>query len=186
MTVTPHGWWRRNALALVAVVVLAGATAWAQTARERSEREDYYATQPVRAEQGETLELTGATYTVVDVERLYPGGLPDGTAAVRVTVDVAAADGGAVPDQCSFRLEESGGSHGTREWLDAVYSTVDFLEPEGTATSCTPDEEEQVRTRFTLAVPFVIPEDADGTLFLAIETAEAIPRYAALELGPLP
>lgn len=186
MTGAGHGWWRRNALALVAVVVLAGATAWAQTAQERSARDGYTPTRPVHAAPGETLEFAGATYTVVDVERLYPGGLPRGTAALRVTVDVAAAADGALPEMCTIRIEESAGSHGRREWLDAAYSPVDFLEVEGTRTSCSSGEDDDGRGAFRLAVPFVVPSDVDGTLTLRVETTEAIPHYAALELGPLP
>lgn len=156
-----------------------------QTSQERSDRDDYSPTRAVHAAPGETLEFDGATYTVVDVERLYPGGLPRGTAALRVTVDVEAAADGDLPEGCTIRLQESGGSHGTREWRDAAYSTVDFLEVDGTTSSCSPDDEDAGRTSFRLAMPFVIPSDADGVLTLNVEVPAAIPRYAALELGPL-
>lgn len=178
----PQGWWRRNGVALAASVVLAGGLAFLTTSAEYGEYYGHRASQPERAAPGETLELGGTTFTLVDVERLYPSGLPRGGAGLRVTVEVAAAPGGGLPSGCVIRIAESGGTHGDRTWNSASISTADFLPVAGTESYC-PSEP---TGDYTLAVPFIVPDDVDGTLTLAIEVVEALPSFAALELGPLP
>lgn len=180
--VSAQGWWRRNALALVVGVVLAGLIVWTQTARAWHDIFDYQASRPVVAAAGTTLDFDGTLLTVTKVERLYPGGLPRDTAAIRVTVDVAAAPEGDLPEGCRFTLAEAGGSHGERAWSSFSAVDVDILPVEGTTTICDPE----ALTGYTLALPYVVPVDADGDLTLKVEVSGLIPRYAALELGPLP
>lgn len=177
----PRGWWRRNALALAASLLLAGGLAVTMTTTEYREYYDARPSQPVRAGLGETLALDGATFTLVDVERLHPGGLPRDAAAVRVTVEVAAAAGGGLPAGCLIALSEAGGSHPDRSW-NAGASHADILPVEGTETLCPTEPTGD----YTLAVPFIVPDDVDGTLTLEIAVGDSLPRFAALELGPLP
>lgn len=178
----PRGWWRRNAVALAASVVLAGGLAWIMTSSEYTEYYGHRPSQPVSADSDETIDLDGTTFTLIDVERLYPSGLPRGSAGLRVTVEVAAGPGGELPGGCVVKIAETGGSQADRWWSSASISTVDFLVPPGTETYC-PGEP---TGDYTLAVPFVVPDDVDGTLTLRIEVPTSLPRYATFELGPLP
>lgn len=178
----PRGWWRRNGIALAASALLAGGLVWILTSTQYAEHYDYIASQPVHAATGETLELDGTTFTLVDIERLYPSGLPRGGAGLRVTVDVAAEPGSPLPEGCLIRISESGGSHPDRWWYAEAFGSADFLPVDATESSCPLEPTGD----YTLAVPIIVPDDVDGTLTLEIQLTGSLPRYAALELGRLP
>lgn len=179
-----RGWWRRNASALVAVLVLAVATVGITSAREWS---DYFSgrpTQAVTAQPGETATLDGSTFRLADVrEEAFGEGevgeaLPAGTKAIVVSIDVDAEEGGALPAGCLVSLDETGGSHGDRTWDDASLAPVEIPMSEDAVGYCASD----AAGPYTLEVPFIVPENADGALTVSVLVAESVPRFVQLRL----
>lgn len=159
--VSRRGWWRTNALSLGILVVLLPASAlsigwhdWtvAQTAFDRRF--------PVVAEDGETVELSGATWgpirsaVIYDTSGMTP---PPNTRviAVAIPVEIDPAD----PVRCDrpLLIQQSTG----RQWnemsyeLGLDYDSTDYVDCPYDAT----DDYEMI-------VPFVVPEDVEGPFWV--------------------
>ena len=178
------GWWRRNAVALAAAVVLLVAVVGITSAKEWT---DYFSgrpTQEIRVAVAEEATFAGATWqlenvlagTSDDVDQI-----PDGTTMVVVRVDVTPEGGVAEAPTCMLRLIERGGDAGDREWNTAAQRPIDYRTTDGFTSYCAADATEP----YSLEVPFVIPTGATGEFSLVIEVAQGLPQFLRLELPAL-
>jgi hypothetical protein len=171
-----RAWWRRNALALGAVVVLLPVTAAVITGYEW-----WFANQgkpqiPVTVEAGQVAEFGGATWgpataTIRDADTAE--GLPTGAKVIVVEVPV---DPGAEPPSClSPTLTQLEGV--AREWNNA---TADVDWDYDLPTSCSSD----ATGPFTVSVPFLVPDDVEGPLGIDIGVSGQTPRFLRLVVEP--
>lgn len=157
-------WWRRNALPLVAGVVLVAGALYSMVFTEWYNR---YADEVViaHAVATETAEYAGVEFgpaTVVEHPRhTLPRPIPAGTRLLLVTTDINAPLG-QVSCALAFLTEQDGGQ---RQWNTNFDSS--WQAPTDTRTSCDPDSE----GRQSVTFPFVIPSDATGPLTLQLQVA---------------
>lgn len=188
-TSTARGWWRRNAVALIAVLVLATTTVTITSARQWTAHFGQEPTQPMTAAPGTNVALSGATYRLADVQTLRRGDyeaaegeeLPIDAAGLLVTIEVA-RDGqgdGFLPG-CMLTLRETGGSHGERTWDGGLQSQVTLPATRGTTSYC----DSEAMAGYTLEVPFVVPDDVDGDLSVMIQLPDQLPQYVQFPLPP--
>lgn len=182
-------WLRRNAVALVAIAVLAPTTIAVTFHSEWNSFLSTRATQPLEAAQGHAVRYADTEWRVRGSERIAGGsregidaGLPAGSDLLIVTIDV---DPGNLAEGdesrfCMVRLAEYSGSGNdpSRSWTDAMFSPIDYRVPEGTETGCSPD----IHVPYTFTSTFVIAGDAGDSLGLHLEVAEELPRYLLLRL----
>lgn len=185
-----HGWWRRNAIALVAVIVLATATVTITSARQWNTYYGYGPAQPVDAAPGDTAALGGATYRLIDVQTLVRGDyearegeeLPSDVIGVLVSIEVTRDGQGSGPlPGCSVDLRETGGPSGVRTWEGGLLDQITLPATEGTMSYC----DSEATSAYTLQVPFAVPDDVTGDLTVMIEVQDQLPRFVQLQLPPL-
>jgi hypothetical protein len=182
-------WLRRNAVALVGIAVLTPATIAVTFSTEWNTFLTTRATQPVEVAAGLSAEFDGAEWRVARTERIssassegVDAGLPSGSDLVLVTVEVDPEEL-AVGDESSFctvRLGEYEGSGNTplRSWGDATYAAIDYRNPDGVESGCSPDVIEPYKFIST----FVIADDASDNLGVLLEVPDQLPRYLLLRL----
>jgi hypothetical protein len=187
VTRKPAGWLRRNSRALVAIVVLLPATLGIMFANQWIGYFEEWPSRPVDAAAGETLEYGNARWSIEATDRV-PGtsaagrerDLPDGTDLVVVTVRVDPTGFGpdGVPDLCTVRLEESGGTTPTRSWANGGAISLDGSGPD--LVSCS----SELTTPYTFDAQFVVPTDAgDSSKFtVGIAVVTELPEYARFAL----
>lgn len=167
-------WWRRNALALVAIGVLIPATVGAVAVQEWSERVDGFGTAPVVIAEGEVADYMLATIGDARAAFVDDPEAPSGARVVEVTVRV-------IPDlrtplSClSPQLREQGGLQ--RQWdesSDALGRDYDLV------TSCS----RSARAPYTLSLAYVVPEDASGPFTVDVGVFSANPTIARLQVAP--
>lgn len=172
MGVMTRGWWRRNAWPLALLTVLVPVTVAAVAGNEWYLYYSGRASQPVTAEPGATAQLGGATWGPAETAPV-PGGLdvPAGARVVAVTIPVAPGDEAVACLRPVLREAEGAG----RQW-DEASTLVDWPYDADEPSSCVPDE-----TRpYSLVVPFLVPGDAAGRLYVDITVADEAPRFVRL------
>jgi len=168
------GWWRSNAVALGALVVLVPATYAALTWNEWSSYLQGSPSQAITVEPGDTLEYAGATVGPVSAEFTELPTAPQGSRVVTVTLHID-PDGPEL--HCSTpELHEIGGLQRQwdanddlgREW-DADRRT--FCDPEAT-------------TPYDLVLDYVMPEDVSGPFTVKLSSPSALPAFMSAVVEP--
>ncbi len=166
------GWWRRNAVALAAIAVLAPATALIIGGAEWWTYNSGRPVIPVTVEATEPTMFAGAEFgpaTVVVDEAAAD--LPAGSRVLVVSVPV---DAGSTGVAC-LRPELRELSGAQRQWSDAVF-TIDWEAAERRPTSCLSD----LTGGYVLTVPFLVPDDVSGRLGVDIAIGDQLPRFLRL------
>lgn len=176
-----NGWWRRNRVALVALVVLLPLTAGVVGGWEWWKRAQGDTVFPVTAAAGETVELAGISFGPAAAREIsIPGEeLPPGTKVVSVSVTVD-RDGGATP--CSRPLLHELHGEG-RTWGDDA-TTVTWESAGFAFCPSDPEDESFPDGPFTIEVPYVVPDDVAGPLAVEFTVANELPRYVRLVVAP--
>jgi len=175
----PPSWWRRNTLALVALVLLLPATAIAVGWQEWYQYFGFgaRAVAPVVVPEDETTDLAGAGWGPVrggEIEDLSGLDVPDGTRLIAVGVPVKAGAEG-VACETPTLVEQSTG----REW-SPVRAEIGL--------ESSPDEPELcLRSQtgsYELIVPFVVPEEVEGPFWVDVRPYDAGGSFVRFEFEP--
>lgn len=163
----PHGWWRRNAIALVALAVLLPATAGAIAGQEFRTYYEGRHWQPTVVAEGGTIELGGATAglaTLTAVPASAGVEVPEGGLALAAQLTVVPGD---EPVSCARpRLVEAGTD---RTW-ESDYAPLGW---QGEALCF------EATAPVLINVPFVVPADA-GPFLVELEILHdgpELPRF---------
>lgn len=172
-------WWRRNAVALVALAVLVPATAVVTGFQEWNE---YYGESPTRAVEvspGETAALGvarwgNASLTTVPANDPRAEDLPDAT---RLVVARIVVDWDDEPPGCAAPiLREATGDQ--REWSGAQNHLPSWEPTADRGTFCSGEATQD----YTLEVPFVVPESASGPFTIDLQVIGAEPDFLRFAL----
>lgn len=170
-----HGWWRRNALPLVAIAVLVPVTVGAIAVNEWSAYDLGHATKPISVEPGDSARYDGAQIGPASAEFTDAPGAPAGTRVVSANVLVTPGD---EPISCvSPLLREAGGAG--RQWGEASFELEREYDP-ALKTSC----DSELPIRYSLTLEYLVPEDATGPFVIEVSTADALPRFVRLVVEP--
>lgn len=183
------GWFGRNRLALLAVLVLLPATLGIMFVNQWVRYFEQWPTRPVDVAVGETVEYGNARWRIEATDRVSGDSaagrerdLPAGTDLVVVTVGVDPTGTGpdGVPELCTARLEESGGVRATRSWTNAAGGAISLDGDGPLLTSCS----SELSTPYTFDAEFVVPADAgwSASLTVGITVVDALPDYARFSL----
>lgn len=172
-------WWRRNRAALIALAVLAPATALAISWQGWNEFYGYGA-RPVTpilvAADGEA-ELVGATWGPVrsaEIADLSGFDVPDGAKVIAVAIPVDSGAEGVTCESPVLVQKESG-----REWESARWE-IGLLSDSDEPEYCTKNE----TGVYELIVPFVLPEDVDGPFWVDLWPQRAGGSFLRFPVDP--
>lgn len=169
------GWWRRNAIPLVAVAVLLPLTAGVVAVNEWSEYDLGHATKPVTVPAGDSADYAGAVIGPARAEFASDDAAPEGTRVVTATVLVTPGD---EPIAClSPVLRELDGAH--RQWNEASFE-LDRDFSDDRRTSC----DSEMAIRYSLSLDYLVPDDATGPFTIDLESGAGLPRYVSLVIAP--
>jgi len=173
------GWWRRNRLALIALVILVPATAAAIGWQEWYQYFGFGA-RPVSAvevDEDESIEFAGATWgpirggEIADVTGLD---VPRDSRLIAVAVPVQASTEG-IGCATPTLVEQSTG----RGW-DPVRDRIGLEYDSDEPTTCNSSEAGD----YELILPFVVPDDADGPFWVDIMPYDAGGSYLRFSFEP--
>jgi len=169
-------WWSRNALALTAVAVLAPVTGLMIIGNEWWGTYQAAPVFPTTVAPGDEISYAGATWgpATIHVRPDDPDSdLPEGTTVYVVEVPLDPDSG---PVRCSPpTLRELEG--GQRQWDDAVsFVDWDYERP----TLC----DSEAVGPFTIAVPFLVPDDAVGPFGVDFLLTDELPGFLRLVVSP--
>lgn len=161
-------WWRRNRLALIALVVLIPGTAIGIGWHEWHQYYGFEARpfQPIVVEEDASAELVGATWGPVrggEIDDLSGFDVPDGAKVIAVGVPVDAGTDGVTCTAPVLVHQASG-----REWQTAR-SEMGLLSDSEEPETCVSDE----KGEYELIVPFVVPDDVEGPFWVDVWPQEA-------------
>lgn len=170
-----HGWWRRNAAALAAVVVLVPVTVGVIAANEWSDGDLGHPTKATTVDAGDSAIYGGAIIGPANAEFTDDAGIPPGARVVHATVLITPAD---EPISClSPLLRETGGAQ--RQWDEASFE-LDRDYDLALKTSC----DSELPIRYSLTLDYLVPEDATGPFALELSTGDALPQFVRLVVEP--
>jgi hypothetical protein len=168
------GWWRANALALGALVVLIPAAALAMSWNEWAGIRQGTASEPISLAPGESAEYGGATVGPASAEFTDLPLAPQDARVISVTVRI---DPGDPAIACAKPvLREVDGAQRQwnarddlgREWDSDHW---DFCDSEATAP-------------YEMEIDYLVPEDASGPFAVEISSAEALPEFVSAVVAP--
>lgn len=177
-----RGWWRSNAVALVAlallipaVVVIIGGNEWNDGSAGRP-------WQPIGVSPGESAaygeaQIGPASAELISAESADDRELtvPDG---MRVVVTTVRVDPGSPAISClPLVLRERDGAQ--RQWNGARLE-VDWPFDAAQPTSCDRD----AVAPYSLVTPFLVPDDARGPFAVDIAGVDELPRFVRLDVAP--
>lgn len=171
-----QGWWRRNAVALIALAVLLPATV---IATGYNEWNGYFSGRPVlpiTVAAGEEEVVSGETWGPAQIELVEDDdpratGVPSGARLVVATIEVP------VGAECfAPMLREVDGLE--REWNQARRVELNWHTSDGASGYCSA---ENVTSR--LETPFVVPADATGPFELDVSIPDELPRFLRFVVG---
>ena len=170
-----HGWWRRNAAALAALVVLVPVTVGVIAANEWSDWDLGHPTKATTVDAGDSTIYGGATIGPASAEFTDDAGIPPGTRVVHATILITPGD---EPISClSPILRETGGAQ--RQWDEASFELDRDYDP-SLKTSC----DSELPIRYSLTLDYLVPADATGPFALELSTGDALPQYVRLVVEP--
>lgn len=168
------GWWRSNAVALGALVLLVPATYAALMWNEWSDVRQNTATQPITVDPGDTVDYEGATIGPASAEFTELPDIPQGTRVVTVTMHV---DPGDPPLGCGPpELREVGGLQ--RQW-DARDDLGREWDPD-TTTLCS----SEATGPYDLLLDYLVPDDVSGPFTVELFSASAAPLFVSAVVAP--
>lgn len=169
------GWWRRNAVALVALLILAPVTVGVIAVNEWSQYDQGTATKPITVAAGEAVGFADSRIGPVTAEFTDNVAAPADTRVVRAVMLVWPGGG---PISCAVpMLRETGGQQ--RQWSVAS-SYLDLpYDPESHGTC---DSERPIR--YALTLDYLVPEDADGPFTVDFVSNEVLPQYLEFIIEP--
>ncbi|MCS5729199.1 hypothetical protein N1031_05440 [Herbiconiux moechotypicola] len=182
---TPQkGWWRRNAVGLVALAVLAPATVGVMFSTEFGGYISGRPSAPIEVAAEATADFAGASWSLESVRRIaaddpagQEAGLPEGTDLVVVTtrVEPGELDEEGRSPGCIVRLDELDGAGGAvlRTWSDSAFSAIDHDTADDSSSYC----DTELTTPYRLESIFLVPSDAGEHLALQVQVAAELPRY---------
>ncbi|MBD3940662.1 hypothetical protein IF188_02985 [Microbacterium sp. NEAU-LLC] len=168
------GWWRSNAVALGAVLVLVPATYAAMAWNEWSETLQGTPTQPILLQPGESTEYVGATIGPVAAEY---GEFPDAPQGGKViTVEIQIDPAGAEFACSTPELHETGGlerqwSYTTdlgREWDDDLHTGCDS----------------ELTEPYAITVDYLVAEDVSGPFTVWLASKPGLPEFVSAVVDP--
>lgn len=175
---TVTGWWRRNAMPLIALAVLAPVTIGVIGWNEWQEYFQGRSTSAIAPETEDgTVELGGATWGPIRsqyLENVEGLTLPEGAEVLVAVIPVVPGD---EPVSCfpPTLIEQSSG----REWNEGRFDlglTSSSEEP----TSC----DSTVTEPYELLMPYIVPEDAEGPFWVNIAPSAATPKIVQFSIDP--
>ena len=166
------GWWRTNAVALGALVVLApalvGVVAWNEWSKHGTGR-------PVHIATGASATYEGARIGPATAEYRDDPLAPQDTRVVSVRL---AVDPGDPAILCTEpQLREIGGAG--RTWNAASYELARGWDAEH-PTSCVAEATEP----YTMVVDYIVPADASGVFAVELDSAETRPDFVSAVVEP--
>ena len=168
------GWWRSNAMALGALVVLVPAAALTMSWNEWAEIRQSTATEPIRVEPGDSVRYADAVVGPVSAEFTELPLAPPDARVVRVTVPV---DPGDPAISCSpFVLKEMSGAG--REWTPR-----DDLGREWDSDRWTFCDDEATAP-YEVELDYLGPEDAAGPFTVEFGSAGSYPEFVSAVVAP--
>lgn len=168
------GWWRANAVALGALVILVPATWLIVSWNEWADLDANTARRPLTLEPGASIEYAGATIGPVTGEHADRPLTPEGTRVVTVTVPI---DPGAAAFGCSQpTLHEQTGAR--REWQPT--EDVGREWDSDRHTLC----DSELRTPYMLELDYLVPADASGPFALEVFSSDAGPEFVSAVVEP--
>jgi len=173
-----RSWWRSNAVALAALVVVLPATVAVTTVNEWSASASGQPSMVVAVEPGGQASYSGATWSDARLAPRSDGsdlGIPPGTKLLVVTIDVDFEPGD--PPSCTLTLSETTGQQ--RRWRSADSDLVDWTTTEGTTSYCPSD----AIGPYTVEVPFVLPDDAREPFTIDVVDGDQLPRFLRFGFG---
>lgn len=185
-----RGWLRRNAIALVAIIILFPTAIAITLTTEWGAYNQGRATQAVAVVMGDTADFGGARWTVESARTLDSASgagrdarLPLGSDLMVVTIRVEPrplddADDADDAPSCSTQLVQLDGSTVARRWTDAGFSDISWVTAEGVETFC----DSEIRTPYSLESLFVVPHATTGDLAIIVEVADQLPRFLQISL----
>jgi hypothetical protein len=170
-----RGWWRTNAVWLVAIAVLVPVTVGVIAVNEWSSYDLGHATKPISVDPGDSTRYDGTRIGPASAEFTDAPGAPDGTRVVSATVLVTPGD---EPISCvSPVLREAGGAG--RQWSEASFDLEREYDP-ALKTSC----DSALPIRYSLTLQYLVPEDATGPFVIELSASDAYPQYVSLRIEP--
>jgi hypothetical protein len=170
-----RGWWRRNAVSLVAIAVLVPVTVGAVAVNEWSAHDLAHATKPITVQPGDSTIYDGAQIGPARADFTAAAGAPSGTRVVSATVLITP---GEEPLSCvSPTLREVGGAK--RQWNEASFELDREYDAEA-KTSC----DSALPIRYSLTLDYLVPDDAAGPFAIELSTGDALPRFVSLVVEP--
>lgn len=173
-----EGWWRLNRWSLPALAVLILATIGVIGGNEWNSYFSGRASIPVTVAAGGSAELAGTTWGPATAHRLDADETaslqpPSATRLLEVTVPVTP---GATAVGCQRPvLRETDGAQ--RQWNDAS-GTLPRSAVNDQPSSCLAD----ATGPYSIVVPFLLPENAEGPFVLDLAVTESLPRFLRLAL----
>lgn len=184
-TVPPRSWWRRNRLALAALVVLLPAV---PAVIFHSTWSSYFGARPsapVAAEEGTETAFAGANWRVQGWTTAIAGsseatvlGVPSDADLVlaRVALDPGSNAGPA----CRVSLVHTDADGGIQRWSGISGRPITYRPEPGIADGCTPNATEP----YLFDIAFAVPAGTSGPFRLDVEVSAELPRYLELPLTP--
>lgn len=163
-----QSWWRRNWLALVALIVLLPATLLVVAG---TEWRDYFVrpySEPVFADEDGIVEFAGNTWGPADVRTLKDStglNLPDGAKVIVGLVPVVEDTPGDAAPTCDSPILVS--QRDGRQWTEMR----NRLGLEDLASEPTRCDAEVDGEPYRILAPFVVPEDVEGPFWLDVRVA---------------
>lgn len=170
-----RGWWRRNAVALAAVAVLLPATGFVVTANEWWAINQSQPVFPTTAEAGARVMFADAEWGPASAEDWSAASVDLPPDAKVIVVEVPVDPGDATVACTAPVLRELGGAG--RQWSEATYE-VGWDDDRPTFCSS------EVSGPFTIAVPFLLPADAEGPFGVDLTLGDELPGFLRLVVVP--
>lgn len=174
------GWWRRNAVALGALLVLTPVTLGAVVWDGWQDHNLFQNTIPIDVADGDSLELAGASWGPIRASEISDTSgfdVPAGAKVLAAAIPVDPHEGQPscfaptlVQQSTGIRFPES------RTELDLPSSSE---EP----TRCVTGEEGTIDP-YELIVPFIVPSDADGPFWVEVASSDAVPSVIRFSIDP--
>lgn len=179
-----RGWWRRNAVALVALAVLVpatfgGAAWWEWKYAYPDSGKPLFAVEPGKSG---TVDLEGATWgpakakVITDTSGLD---VPEGAQLVLVGVDVDPTGNKAPTCWSPTLVEQSTG----RTW-ETARGEIGLTSSSDEPDSCVPTLEGETAEPYQLILPFIVPDEAEGPYWVIVEPLFAESRFARFSIDP--
>lgn len=168
------GWWRSNAVALGALMVLVPATYAAVTWNEWSAVLQNSASQAITVEPGDHAEYAGATVGPASADFTELPDAPEGARVVTVTLHI---DPGSDPLQCTKpELREIGGHQ--RQW-DLREDLGREWDPDR-HTFC----DSEAESSYELLMDYLVPADAAGPFVVELKSVAGWPEFVRAVVDP--